>query len=91
MDLHSHIILHPYNETSWENPVLKGPLAYRLVQAVIYVRDTLQAGFTLLRDLGTEGAGFSDLPIKQAIEESVAAGIDSAHKWRKLCAHGTRS
>jgi imidazolonepropionase-like amidohydrolase len=74
MDLHSHIFLHPYNETLWDDQVLKEPVAYRSVQAVIHVRDTLLAGFTLLRDLGTEGAGFSDLAIKRAVDEGMIPG-----------------
>ena len=74
MDIHSHIFLHPYNETSWDNQVLKEPVAYRTVEAVLHVKDTLLAGFTLLRDLGTEGAGASDVSIKRAIEEGLIPG-----------------
>ena len=74
MDIHSHIFLHPYNETPWDNQVLKEPVAYRSVEAVLHVRDTLLAGFTLLRDLGTEGAGASDVSIKRAIEEGLIPG-----------------
>src|SRR5437868_2460156 len=55
MDIHSHIFLHPYNETLWEDQVLKEAVAYRSAAAVVHVRNTLMAGFTLLRDLGTEG------------------------------------
>jgi imidazolonepropionase-like amidohydrolase len=73
-DIHSHIFLHPYNETLWDDQVLKEPPAYRTVRAVIHVRDTLMAGFTLLRDLGTEGAGYADLSIKRAIEEGMIPG-----------------
>jgi imidazolonepropionase-like amidohydrolase len=74
MDIHSHIFLHPYNEASWDDQVLKEPVAYRSVQAVLRVKNTLLAGFTLLRDLGTEGAGYSDLSIKRAIEEGLIPG-----------------
>jgi imidazolonepropionase-like amidohydrolase len=74
MDLHSHIFLHPYNETLWADQVLKEPVAYRTVEAVNHVKDTLLAGFTLLRDLGTEGAGFSDVAMKRAIEEGKIPG-----------------
>src|SRR5438477_7589431 len=73
-DIHSHIFLHPYNETLWNDQVLKEPVAYRSVAAAIHVKNTLLAGFTLLRDLGTEGAGFSDLAIKRAIEEGMIPG-----------------
>ena len=74
MDIHSHIFLHPYNETLWNDQVLKEPPAYRTVKAVIHVRDTLLSGFTLLRDLGTEGAGYADISIKRAIEEGLIPG-----------------
>lgn len=74
MDIHSHIFLHPYNETLWADQVLKEPVAYRSARAVVHCKNTLLAGFTLLRDLGTEGAGFSDLAIKRAIEEGIIPG-----------------
>jgi imidazolonepropionase-like amidohydrolase len=57
IDAHSHIFLHPYNETLWNDQVLKESLPYRTIEAVQHVHDTLMAGFTALRDLGTEGAG----------------------------------
>jgi imidazolonepropionase-like amidohydrolase len=74
MDIHSHIFLHPYNETLWNDQVLKEPLAYRTIEAVQHVRDTLMAGFTTLRDLGTEGAGYSDLSVQRAIREGLIPG-----------------
>ena len=74
MDIHSHIFLHPYSEALWNDQVLKEPVAYRTVRAVNHVRNTLLAGFTLLRDMGTEGAGFSDLAIKRAIDEGLIPG-----------------
>ncbi len=74
MDIHSHIFLHPYNETLWNDQVIKEPLAYRTVRAVLHVRDTLMAGFTTLRDLGTEGAGYADLSIQRAIDEGMIPG-----------------
>jgi len=74
MDIHSHIFLHPYNEALWNDQVLKEPVAYRSVAAAIHLKNTLLAGFTLLRDLGTEGAGFSDLALKRAVEEGMIPG-----------------
>jgi imidazolonepropionase-like amidohydrolase len=74
MDIHSHIFLHPYNESLWADQVLKEPVAYRSARAVVHCRNTLLAGFTLLRDLGTEGAGYSDIAIKRAIEEGIIPG-----------------
>lgn len=74
IDAHSHVFLHPYNETLWNDQVLKEPLAYRTIAATIHSRNTLMAGFTTLRDLGTEGAGFADVSIKRAIDEGRIPG-----------------
>ncbi|HEY0593878.1 MAG TPA: amidohydrolase family protein, partial [Thermoanaerobaculia bacterium] len=74
IDAHSHVFLHPYNETLWNDQVLKEPLAYRTIAATIYSRDTLMSGFTTLRDLGTEGAGYADLSLKKAIDEGRIPG-----------------
>lgn len=74
MDLHSHLFLHPYNETPWDDQVLKESEAYRTVRAVRHAEATLRAGFTTLRDLGAEGAGYADVAIKRAIEEGVIPG-----------------
>jgi len=71
---HSHIFLHPYNETKWDDQVLHEPLALRTARAVVHVRKTLEAGFTTERDLGTEGAGYADVGIKQAINEGIIPG-----------------
>jgi imidazolonepropionase-like amidohydrolase len=74
IDAHSHIFLHPYNETLWNDQVLKEPLAYRTIAAVIHCDKTLRAGFTVLRDLGTEGADYADLSVQRAIEEGRIPG-----------------
>ncbi|OOG47286.1 amidohydrolase [Rhodanobacter sp. C06] len=74
VDLHSHLFLHPYNETSWNDQVLTEPQDYRTLEAAKHARDTLLAGFTALRDLGTEGAGFADVSIKRAIEVGLIPG-----------------
>lgn len=74
IDLHSHVLLHPYNETTWDDQVLKEAPAYRIALAVRHAADTLQAGFTTLRDLGTEGADYADVGIKRAIDEGAIPG-----------------
>jgi len=71
---HSHLFLHPYNETKWDDQVLHEPLALRTARAVVHARRTLDAGFTTERDLGTEGAGFADVGLKQAINQGIVAG-----------------
>jgi imidazolonepropionase-like amidohydrolase len=71
---HSHIFLHPYDEAKWDDQVLHEPLALRTARAVVHVRKTLMAGFTTERDLGTEGAGYADVGIKQAINQGIIPG-----------------
>lgn len=74
IDTHSHILLHPYNETLWNDQVLKEDVAYRTLAAVNHVRTTLLAGFTALRDLGTEGAGYADVSVQRAIDNGLIPG-----------------
>lgn len=74
MDAHSHLFLHPYNETSWNDQVLKEPVAYRTLRAGVQAKATLLSGFTTLRDLGTEGADYSDVSLKRAIEDGLIPG-----------------
>jgi imidazolonepropionase-like amidohydrolase len=74
IDAHTHLLLHPYNETKWDDQVLKEPLALRVCRATKHARATLLAGFTTIRDLGTEGAGYADVGLKQAIEQRIIPG-----------------
>jgi imidazolonepropionase-like amidohydrolase len=74
IDAHAHLFLHPYNETLWNDQVLKEQEAYRTIEAVRHAEATLMAGFTTLRDLGTEGAGYADVSLKRAIEEGLIPG-----------------
>ena len=71
---HTHLFLHPYDETSWNDQVLKEPLSLRTARAVNHARATLEAGFTTARDLGTEGAGYADAGLKQAIAQGIIPG-----------------
>ena len=71
---HSHLFLHPYNETLWDDQVLHEPLALRTARAVVHAEKTLMAGFTTERDLGTEGAGYADVGLKQAINQGIVPG-----------------
>jgi len=74
IEAHSHILLHPYDETPWTDQVLKESTAERSVRAANHLKATLEAGFTTLRDLGTEGAGYADVGLKQALEKGVIPG-----------------
>jgi imidazolonepropionase-like amidohydrolase len=74
IEAHTHIFLHAYNETSWNDQVLKEPEAYRTIEAVRHCEQTLLAGFTTIRDLGTEGAGYADVAVQRAINEGLIPG-----------------
>jgi imidazolonepropionase-like amidohydrolase len=89
IDAHSHLFLHPYNETSWNDQVLKEPEPYRTLRAGNQARATLLAGFTALRDLGTEGAGYADLSLKRAIEEGMIEGPRLFVATRAIVATGS--
>jgi len=85
---HSHLFLHPYNETPWDDQVLHEPLALRTARATVAARATLMAGFTTVRDLGTEGAGYADVGLKQAIEQGIIPGPRMLVATRALVAPG---
>ncbi len=71
---HSHLLLYPYNITDWDTQVLKETDSYRTARATVHAKNTLMAGFTTTRDLGTEGAGYSDVALKRAINEGIIPG-----------------
>jgi imidazolonepropionase-like amidohydrolase len=85
---HSHILLHPYNETLWNDQVLHEGLALRAARAVNHLRDTLMAGFTTVRDLGTEGAGYADVELKQAVQQGIVPGPRVLASTRAIVATG---
>jgi imidazolonepropionase-like amidohydrolase len=86
---HSHLFLHPYNETSWDDQVLREPLALRTARAVAHARATLMAGFTTVRDLGTEGAGYADVGLRDAIAQGIVPGPRMLVATRALVATGS--
>src|SRR3954451_5791444 len=71
---HSHLLLHPYNETPWNDQVLHESEALRVARAVNHARAQLMAGFTSARDLGTEGAGYADVGLRDAIAQGIIPG-----------------
>lgn len=86
---HSHLFLHPYNETPWNDQVLKESRAERIARATVHAKNTLMAGFTTVRDLGTEGAGYDDVGLKQAIEKGIIPGPRMLVATRAIVATGT--
>lgn len=86
---HSHILLHPYNEASWNDQVLRESLGVRIARATKHLRATLMAGFTTIRDLGTEGAGYADAELKQAVEQGIIPGPRMLVTTRAIVATGS--
>lgn len=86
---HSHLFLHPYNETLWSDQVLKESRAERLARATVHARKTLFAGFTTVRDLGTEGSWYDDVGLKQAIEKRIIPGPRMIVATRAIVASGS--
>lgn len=86
---HSHLLLHPYNETPWDDQVLKEARSLRVARATVHAQKTLMAGFTTVRDLGTEGAEYDDVGLKQAINQGIIPGPRMVIVTRALIATGS--
>jgi imidazolonepropionase-like amidohydrolase len=86
---HSHVLLHPYNETSWDDQVLHESQGLRVARATNHLRATLMAGFTTIRDLGTEGAGYADVELKQAVDQGIIPGPRMLVATRAIVATGS--
>jgi imidazolonepropionase-like amidohydrolase len=89
IDAHSHVLLHPYSETVWNDQVAREALSLRVARATNHLRNTLLAGFTTIRDLGTEGAGYADVGLKQAVQQGIIPGPRMVVATRAIVATGS--
>src|SRR5712671_3370906 len=89
IDAHSHVLLHPYSETLWNDQVARESLSLRVARATNHLQRTLLAGFTTIRDLGTEGAGYADVGLKQAVEQGIIPGPRMVVATRAIVASGS--
>ena len=89
IDAHTHVLLHPYNEALWNDQVLKEALALRVCRATNHLKNILLSGFTTIRDLGTEGAGYADVGLKQAVEQGIIPGPRMLVTTRAIVATGS--
>ncbi len=89
IEAHSHLLLHPYDETPWADQVLKEPLALRVARATNHARQTLMAGWTTVRDLGTEGADDADVGLKAAVDQGIIPGPRILTTTRAIVATGS--
>lgn len=86
---HSHLLLYPYNRTDWNTQVLKEADTYRAIRGVVHAKSTLDAGFTTVRDLGSEGAGYADVDLKKSIEDGIVPGPRMLVAGRAIVATGS--
>jgi imidazolonepropionase-like amidohydrolase len=86
---HSHVLLHPYDEAGWDDQVARESLSLRVARATNHLRETLMAGFTTIRDLGTEGAGYADVGLRQAVDQGIIAGPRVLASTRAIVATGS--
>jgi imidazolonepropionase-like amidohydrolase len=89
VEAHSHVLLHAYTEAVWNDQVAHEGLALRVARATNHLKSTLMAGFTTIRDLGTEGAGYADVELKQAVEQGIIPGPRMLVSTRAIVATGT--
>lgn len=89
IEAHSHLLLHPYNEASWNDQVLRESLTLRIARATVHARDSLMAGFTTLRDLGTEGGDYADVGLRDAIAQGILPGPRLLVATRAIVATGS--
>jgi imidazolonepropionase-like amidohydrolase len=85
IDSHVHLFLH---EGSYDDQLLKESVPYRTIRAVVHARQTLEAGFTTIRDLETEGAGYADVDLKTAINQGIIPGPRMQVSTRALSTTG---
>ena len=86
---HSHVLLYPYDQTNWNDQVLKESRSLRAIRGAKMANQNLKAGFTTIRDLGSEGAGYADVGIKQSIELGIIEGPRMLVAGRAIVATGS--
>lgn len=89
IDAHSHVLLHPYSETVWNDQVAREALSLRVARATNHLRNTLMTGFTTIRDLGTEGAAYADVGLKQSVQQGIIPGPRMVVATRAIVATGS--
>lgn len=89
IEAHSHMLLYPYNIKEWDLQVAKETDAYRTIRATVHAKNTLLAGFTTARDLGSEGAGYADVALKKSIDDNIIIGPRLLVAGRAIVATGS--
>ena len=88
IDLHSHLVLYPYDQTSWTDQVMRESVELRTIRGTVAAAATLRAGFTTLRELGTEGAGWADVALRDAVRMGLIPGPRIFAATRAIVATG---
>jgi len=90
IDAHTHVLLQgDVTSADYDEQILKDSVAYRTIRATVAARTALMNGFTTLRDLGTEGAGYADVDLKRAIDRGIVPGPRLFVSGRAISATGT--
>ncbi len=85
IDCHTHLLLH---EGNYDDILLKESLSYRAIRGVVAAKKTLEAGFTTVRDVETEGAMYSDAALRDAINQGYVPGPRMQAATRALSVTG---
>lgn len=89
IDAHTHVLLHPYDEATWNDQVLREPLGLRVARATNHLKAELLSGFTTIRDLGSEGAGYADVGLRDAVNQGIIPGPRMQVATRAIVATGS--
>ena len=74
IDCHTHIMLSDTDDSHYDEILLKQSWQYRTILATLNVKKDLEAGFTAMRDVETEGAMYSDVDVRNAINQGLIPG-----------------
>jgi len=74
IDVHTHVLLQGDIIVDYDEQLLKESAAYRAIRATVAARRALEFGFTSIRDLETEGAGYADVDLRNAIDKGIIPG-----------------
>src|SRR5260370_40217056 len=89
IDTHTHTLLQgDITAADYDEQLLKQSTAYRAILGTRSVRRALEYGFTTIRDLETEGAGYADVALKKAINNGILPGPRLKRTTRALCVTG---
>ena len=88
IDAHTHLLLNFQNQGDYENDIYTKSSAYRALRAVSHLKTSLFNGFTTIRDVCTEGAGYADVDLSRAVDQELITGPRIIPSARGIAATG---